>query len=124
MHFLVNLSNNLYVDRQQASADRPPVKTLTRRGVITSEGGGNNPGSSSSSSSSSSSKQVMQMISNYNSLFVKVNMEGSKIGRKIDVSALHGYPHLLSTLEHMFSTPNILCKFLLLILFCVCKYYI
>ena len=45
-----------------------------------------------------------------NSLFVKVNMEGSKIGRKIDVLALHGYPHLIDTLQHMFNTPNILCK--------------
>lgn len=84
-----------------------------QRGVlITAEGeGNNNPGSSSSSSR----KQVMQMNNNSgdNSLFVKVTMEGSKIGRKIDVLALHGYPDLISTLEHMFNIPNIHCKCLL-----------
>lgn len=87
--------------RQQGTSNWP-LKTLMQRN--------HNPGSPSSSSSSS--KQVMQMNNNSgdNSLFVKVTMEGSKIGRKIDVLALHSYPDLISALEHMFGIPNILCK--------------
>ncbi|XP_074354028.1 auxin-responsive protein IAA20-like [Apium graveolens] len=103
----ISTTTSNFSPRQQGSANWP-VKTLMRRVLITAEGEGNNiPGSQSSSSSS---KRVMQMNNNIgdSSLFVKVTMEGSKIGRKIDVLALHSYPHLISSLEHMFSIPYIL----------------
>ncbi|KAK1354428.1 Auxin-responsive protein IAA4 [Heracleum sosnowskyi] len=84
--------------------------TLMQRGVVIKAGGEGDNYNQGSPASSSSSKQVMQMNDNSgdNSLFVKVTMEGSRIGRKIDALALHGYPHLISTLEHMFNIPNIL----------------
>ncbi|KAK1398688.1 Auxin-responsive protein IAA4 [Heracleum sosnowskyi] len=106
------ISSTNFSPRQQASADWPPINTLRRRAMITGEGDRNtNPGSPLSSSSSSSCRKMRKISNNTsgdNSLFVKVKMEGIKIGRKIDVLALHGYPHLITTLEHMFSTPNIL----------------
>ncbi|WOH01493.1 hypothetical protein DCAR_0520877 [Daucus carota subsp. sativus] len=102
----LSVSGPNFSQRQQGSADWPPIKTLLRRALAN-----NSPGSPSSSSSSSSCRQLRQTVDNTsgdNSLFVKVKMEGIKIGRKIDVLALHGYPHLITTLENMFSTPNIL----------------
>ena len=43
------------------------------------------------------------------SFFVKVNMEGVPIGRKIDLFALNGYHDLITTLDYMFNA-SILCK--------------
>ena len=45
-----------------------------------------------------------------NSLFVKVNMDGIPIGRKIDLSAHNGYEALARTLEDMFNEPTMLVK--------------
>ncbi|XP_010544927.1 PREDICTED: auxin-responsive protein IAA30-like [Tarenaya hassleriana] len=42
--------------------------------------------------------------SSVGSLYVKVNMEGVPIGRKIDLFALAGYHHLITTLDLMFDT--------------------
>ncbi|CAN8285946.1 unnamed protein product [Cochlearia groenlandica] len=36
--------------------------------------------------------------------YVKVNMEGVPIGRKIDLMSLNGYHHLITTLDFMFNT--------------------
>jgi len=49
----------------------------------------------------------------YNSLYVKVYMEGIPIGRKLNILAHQSYHELVKTLEHMFDT-TILCKILLL----------
>lgn len=40
------------------------------------------------------------------SLFVKVNMDGVAIGRKVDLSALNCYQTLAQTLDAMFSAPS------------------
>lgn len=103
----LGISTN-FSPRHQGSANWPLRAPMQRGVLIRAEGEGNN--SPGSPSSSSSSKRVMQMNNNSgdNSLFVKVTMEGSKIGRKIDVLALHNYPHLISTLEHMFKIPKVL----------------
>lgn len=45
-----------------------------------------------------------------NTLFVKVNMDGIPIGRKIDLSSHIGYEALAHTLEHMFNDPSSLVK--------------
>ncbi|KFK37458.1 hypothetical protein AALP_AA4G259800 [Arabis alpina] len=37
------------------------------------------------------------------SFYVKVNMEGVPIGRKIDLMSLNGYNHLVTTLDFMFN---------------------
>jgi hypothetical protein len=42
---------------------------------------------------------------NSNSLFVKVNMEGVPIGRKIDLNTHNDYTSLSSALENMFRGP-------------------
>lgn len=44
--------------------------------------------------------------------YVKVNMEGVPIGRKIDLFSLNGYHDLITTLDYMFNA-SILCKNLL-----------
>lgn len=44
------------------------------------------------------------------SFFVKVNMEGVPIGRKIDLMSLNGYHDLIRTLDFMFNA-SILCKY-------------
>ncbi|KAM7275966.1 hypothetical protein ACFE04_017832 [Oxalis oulophora] len=44
---------------------------------------------------------------NSGTLYVKVYMEGIPIGRKLDLLALNGYHHLVTTLDYMFNT-NIL----------------
>lgn len=41
-----------------------------------------------------------------NSLFVKVNMDGIPIGRKVDLSAHNSYEALARTLEDMFNEPS------------------
>lgn len=94
--------------RQQGSADWPPINSLGLRAMITAEGERSNNPTSPSSSSCRKMRQILNKTSGDNSLFVKVKMEGIKIGRKIDVLALDGYPDLITTLEHMFSIPNIL----------------
>ena len=43
-----------------------------------------------------------------NSLFVKVNMDGIRIGRKVDLGAYNGYEALACTLEDMFHGPTTL----------------
>jgi len=43
------------------------------------------------------------------SFYVKVNMEGVPIGRKIDLYSLSGYHDLITTLDYMFNA-SILCK--------------
>lgn len=45
------------------------------------------------------------------SFYVKVNMEGVPIGRKIDLLSLNGYHDLITTLDYMFNA-SILCKYL------------
>lgn len=45
------------------------------------------------------------------SFYVKVNMEGVPIGRKIDLMSLNGYHDLIRTLDFMFNA-SILCKYL------------
>lgn len=47
----------------------------------------------------------VQSQSNSNSLFVKVNMEGVPIGRKIDLNTHNGYKSLALALEDMFHRP-------------------
>lgn len=40
------------------------------------------------------------------SLFVKVNMDGMPIGRKVDLSSHHTYEALATALEEMFQSPS------------------
>ena len=44
------------------------------------------------------------------SLFVKVNMDGIPIGRKVDLTAHKSYEALARTLEDMFNDPTTLVK--------------
>ncbi|XP_062079629.1 auxin-responsive protein IAA11 isoform X2 [Humulus lupulus] len=44
------------------------------------------------------------------SMFVKVNMDGSPIGRKVDLSAHNSYEALARTLEDMFNEPTTIVK--------------
>lgn len=45
------------------------------------------------------------------SFYVKVNMEGVPIGRKIDLLSLDGYHDLITTLDYMFNA-SILCEYI------------
>lgn len=63
---------------------------------------------SSSDHTSSSSRHNYNEWPQIPSLFVKVNMEGIPIGRKLDLMSHDGYHTLVSTLSHMFKVP-ILC---------------
>lgn len=53
------------------------------------------------------------------SLFVKVNMDGIPIGRKVDLSAQKSYEALARTLEDMFNEPTTLVKLREWVLACV-----
>ncbi|AES82296.2 putative transcription factor interactor and regulator AUX-IAA family [Medicago truncatula] len=53
---------------------------------------------------SSISRGQWQQNYDYNSLYVKVYMEGIPIGRKLNILAHQSYHELVKTLEHMFDT--------------------
>lgn len=55
--------------------------------------------------------------SNYNSMYVKVKMEGVAIARKIDLSLHHSYPTLKNTLITMFTNSKyILASFIFILI--------
>ncbi|XP_072964251.1 auxin-responsive protein IAA10-like isoform X2 [Typha angustifolia] len=96
--FRMNSLFNLSKDSNQEVDATNPKKTnhnssISGNGSCIKEGSGINDQERKSRTSASS-------------LFVKVNMDGDPIGRKVDLNAHHSYESLASSLELMFHKPT------------------
>uniref|UniRef100_A0A7N0VHZ1 Auxin-responsive protein n=1 Tax=Kalanchoe fedtschenkoi TaxID=63787 RepID=A0A7N0VHZ1_KALFE len=79
----------------------PPIRSF-RKNIASSSKTGRQEGSQSATQAKTAGHPISTQATRTKGLFVKINMDGIPIGRKVDLSTFHSYEQLMSAVDDLF----------------------